>query len=316
MPTIKTRAKDMMKYVAAMGARTLAQNQLDRIAPLADHCEDSFLHGVLDIFIECNKAAKTAEATLKSLPKKRRDAAIESVQQAEWYAQRIAKEVGGEYSGETKYFVTWGDKTIASTSTSQGDQYSRRCSYRKLDATHNICLNAEDILTVQDCAGLAAASTRDGLPLLSYNPKLGAARWLKARNKQLAIVAGFVAYDTESHLCHHSEISPAHAHRGLEIKVAYWKAEQKRTAQHRRDERRTRLIARLCPTAAATIEDAKRLGFCEPGIRAFQEKHGIGDEAQLSALLATKDDRAIMVAIEVARQIKRGAPPRPTCEAG
>lgn len=315
MPTIKTRAGDMMKHVAARDARVAATKQLEYIAKIAYYTEDAILHAALDAFIERNKEAKTAESTFKSLPKKRRNAAVSAVQQAELYARRIANNIGGVYSGKTTHAVQWGDNTSASTSTRNGDRYSRRCSYRKTNATHTICLNAEDILTVLDNAEVATASDRDCLPLLSYSTKLGAARWLKARNKQLAIVEGFIAYDAESRLCHHSEISLDHAERGLEIKLGYWRAIQEKAKQRKKDERRASLIARLCPTATATIEDAKRLGFCEPGIRAFQEKHNIGDEAKLSALLATKDDRAIMVAIEVARQMKRSAPPRPACEA-
>jgi hypothetical protein len=55
--------------------------------------------------------------------------------------------------------------------------------------------------------------------------------------------------------------------------------------------RRARLVARLCDGIAATITDAKSLGYCEPGIRQFQARHGIGDVA-LALSIARKAGRS------------------------
>lgn len=68
-------------------------------------------------------------------------------------------------------------------------------------------------------------------------------------------------------------------------------------------ERRARLVARLCGNVRATIADARALGYCLPGIQAFQERHGIGDEATLPELVRTGDPSAVRLALSVARKV-------------
>lgn len=66
-------------------------------------------------------------------------------------------------------------------------------------------------------------------------------------------------------------------------------------------------MARLCNGAHATLADAKSLGYCEPGIRAFQTRHGIGDAATLPELVRTGDPSAVRLALKIARTVKREA---------
>ena len=75
-------------------------------------------------------------------------------------------------------------------------------------------------------------------------------------------------------------------------------------AQWAKDERRARLVARLCDVSA-TIADARAMGYCLPGIEAFQSHHHIGDSAPLRALLATGNAAAVRLALAVARKVRR-----------
>ena len=79
---------------------------------------------------------------------------------------------------------------------------------------------------------------------------------------------------------------------------------RKNAAQWAKDERRARLIARLC-NVSATIADARAMGYCLPGIEAFQSQHHIGDAAPLRALLATGNPSAVRLALAVARKVRR-----------
>jgi hypothetical protein len=56
------------------------------------------------------------------------------------------------------------------------------------------------------------------------------------------------------------------------------------------------------------IADAIALGFCRPGIEAFQSQHGIGDSAPLRALLASGNASAVRLALAVARKVRHAEP--------
>lgn len=62
-------------------------------------------------------------------------------------------------------------------------------------------------------------------------------------------------------------------------------------------------FSRLCCNVFATVKDAKNHGYCEPGIRAFQDAHGISDSASLPQLVRTGNAFAIRLALSIARKI-------------
>lgn len=65
------------------------------------------------------------------------------------------------------------------------------------------------------------------------------------------------------------------------------------------------LVARLCHGVTATLADARAMHYCEPGIRAFQERHGVGDTATLPELIRTGDPSAVRLALSIARKVRR-----------
>jgi hypothetical protein len=130
-----------------------------------------------------------------------------------------------------------------------------------------------------------------------------------------------VAWDADAThaTCYHSEYSAEHARAGLAKKRAIEKArtayELARTeahaaaaAAHKKQERRATLIARLCGGISATIGDAKKLGYCSPGIAAFQSRHGLGDTVPLPELIKTGNASAVALALKLARTVSRQAP--------
>lgn len=221
--------------------------------------------------------------------------------------------VGGDYSGDTGRRVQWGDAPGAVTNLTRGDHYSRRCTWRRNDAVHAVTLDPTGAVGLYDARdNLVPASARDGLPLIACYPGPDPtapvrAVWVVARNKHLSSVAGWVAYDSAADTCYHSTRSPEHAARALARKVAALRAEHAARAAAARNNRRARLVARLCRGVTATLDDARRLGYCTPGIRAFQDRHGIGDTASLPALVHTGNPAAVRLALDVARRVARAS---------
>jgi hypothetical protein len=103
-------------------------------------------------------------------------------------------------------------------------------------------------------------------------------------------------------VCYHSTNSREHAQAGFAKKHAAHLAELRQRRLSDKQARRVRLIARLCGGITATLADAKGLGFCEPGIRAFQDRHGIGNSATLPELIRTGDPSATRLALSLARK--------------
>jgi hypothetical protein len=124
--------------------------------------------------------------------------------------------------------------------------------------------------------------------------------------KTIESVEGWIAHDIALSVTCHSTIGVADAKSGLARKLEALEAER----QHRealnesdpRQMRRARLIARLCGNATATIKDARKLGFCIPGIRAFRARHGIDPKASLPDLIRTGDPNATKLALYIARK--------------
>lgn len=201
--------------------------------------------------------------------------------------------LGERYSGETSRRVVWGDKASAQTQTSDGDRYSRSCKYSRTDATHTVTLDPYRVEHLIERKRLRELSAEDGLHLIALDPD-GAAVWVKKHNKSLKSEAGWVIGDDIC--CYHSTISRDDAVKGHSKKRAMLDREKKA-------DRRARLVARLCCNAKATIQDAKSLGYCDPGIAAFRERHNIGDTASLPELCRTGNPSAVRLALHLARKL-------------
>ncbi len=241
--------------------------------------------------------------TIARIPAPQRRAAQHDVARAREIAAASVDRMAENYSGNTSVEIKFGPRAFASTNTRKGDQYSRRCTYRKTDAAHVAVVPIAGIPALVDSPLLVAASHRDGCPLISLMPD-GAAVWL-AGGKPLHSVSGWVAYDAATNICYHSTASREAAEKGLAKKLAIHTAAQARVVESRKIQRRLRLVARLCHSVTATVEDARRLGFCTPGIQSFQTRYGIGDAAPLPDLVRTGDPAAIRLALEVARKVSR-----------
>lgn len=257
------------------------------------------------------QVAAAADDAWRSLSREQREFATRGVSAAEALGYSAARR-GGRYSGHTDWSaLTWGETTAARTTTSRGDQYSRRCTYRRLDARHEVTLTVEGTVDLIDAPALAAASEREGLPLISYCAATGAAVWVALRGKAIRAQRGWIATAGEGAgaVIYHSTESLDHARRGASRKAGAAAREAERIARDRatetRADRRARLVVRLCGGATATVGDALRAGYCRPGIAAWQQRHGIGDSAPLAALVATGDPLATRLAFDLARRLRR-----------
>lgn len=114
------------------------------------------------------------------------------------------------YSGETTVNVYFGDKVSIKQTTSKGDQYSRRCTYRKTDNRVDVnlrklppkqYLDIDGVLTLD----ISGKKRINGIVVLS-------ASWLALKGKSPYLATGWIAVG--EHCNYHSLVSPADAYRG------------------------------------------------------------------------------------------------------
>lgn len=240
-----------------------------------------------------------ADEDFRALPKPRRDWAKEAKKWAEDQA-RHGLDLGGDYSGDTSQSIRWGDSSLARTATCHGDKYSRSCKYYKTDAEHIVQLCVEDVARLDEHRPIAQASASEGLPVIGL---IGDGRFVWVRSKGKAIVAENGWIGCHAGTIYHSKKSSEDAQAGAERKAKKAERERWEALHSRKIERRARLVSRLCGGIMATIADARAMGYCEPGIKSFQAKHGIGDAASLPALVRTGNPDAIRLALKLARRV-------------
>lgn len=303
----ETKVLDLKKLLAvkntedkAVAARQTAQRELDQIITgtivpaLINPC-------TLSAARRCKVESEKAAATFTALPKARRETAETAARIALEIGKKAAQ-MGGDYSGHTTYRASWGVEPCAFTNTDKGDQYSRQCKYSKTDASHTVKLTPEGSILLVESEALRQCSAREGLHLIALYADSSAV-WVKTSGKQIVSQKGWIVGNAA--LCYHSTKSAADAQAGFARKLAIHAREQKLARAAGKVERRARLIAQLCGSAVATIEDARRLGYCSPGIAAFQAAHGIADSATLPQLIRTGNPSAAMLALNVARKISQ-----------
>lgn len=223
----------------------------------------------------------------------------DEAEQLEGYGMRLAGQAalsGGGYSGDVVIDTGLADVAAASTSISKGEQYSRSCTYKKNDAVHSTRVAIAGIPYLHQNSGLAEASRREGLPLLDLRAD-GSAAWARVKGKALFLQRGWVVYDAATQFCFHSTKSRKAAQAGLAKKVTDFGVRQAGICIP--ESELVRVAEQKLP---ATFRDARRLGFCLPGIRAFQEKFGIGDKTDTAVLLASGNPDARRLALHLAAQ--------------
>lgn len=301
---LETRVSDLQKYLAKLEASMNRSTAMDAL-------RRKIYDGYSDLGDALTNAKRTASVYLEAgpafdkLPLARCAGAVALEKWARQHGQDVAHD-GDEYSGNTTYGAAWSTTgtAYAYTGTDKGASYSRACTYRKTDADHRVMLDPAGVVVLYDNQDLVGLSDREGLPLIALYPDCSAV-WVRRKGKGIVSERGWIAWDGLR--LFHSTKSLAHAQKGLRRKQAAAEREAKRVADDAKNERRARLVARLCGGATATIEDAKRLGFCTPGIEAFQHRHGIGDTAPLPELVRSGNALAMKLALSVARKVKRSA---------
>ncbi len=257
-------------------------------------------------------ASMTASKSWHKIPRKRRLRAEKLHEAAMLLAGRAAS-IGGKYSGETVQQIRWDTTCRAYTSKDAGSRYSKRKCYRRTDAQHIVMLDVQGVLAMEKNGDLIEQSAADGLHLIALYPIQGSANVFKATwvrtgiGKTITSEDGWVAYDRKLQLANHSYYSATDAKKGLrkkaKLQLAQELHEQALHSLNPKSERRARLIARLCAYVDATTDDAKKLGYCQPGIMAFRRLYGFGQSASLPELLATGNPHAIKLALYVARRV-------------
>jgi hypothetical protein len=302
----ETKIRAIERLLVSRAAAVEAEQAADSAAVACQGGSEEYAASAAVTAWQASQRSQAAAAAWKCQSRPQRDYAASAV---EWGLQlgATAARIGGSYSGVTHRKVTWGEAPGATTSTSRGKQYSRRCTYRRIDAEHRVMISAEGMIDLLDAQEIARASAAEGLPLISYRAATGEATWVVTRHRAIYAQRGWVA--AESGTIYHSTKSLDHARRGVtrKARLAAQAAVVAATRQREqaRAERRARLVVRLCRGAVATVADARAAGYCEPGIRAWQERHGIGDSAPLADLVRTGDEMATRLAFALARRMRR-----------
>lgn len=299
---LETKTADIRLTLAARDAELEAARSKHALVSAVDQMATGPrpVQDPLAVAIELRRRELAAKATLAKVPAPRRSLASTAIKIAERLADAAAR-TGGSYSGAIHWAVRWGERAEATTMLATEAQYSRRCTYKMNDATHLVTLDPAGVPLLAECEALAIASARDGLPLIAIYPGCRAT-WVRRDGKRLTQETGWIV-GNGAH-CFHSTVSLDDANRKFSRKLDSIKREAEERRRNRKAERRAALVVRLCRGAVATIADAKALGYCEPGIRSFQSRHGLGDSASLPDLIRTGDPSAVRLALAVARKVQ------------
>ncbi len=301
------RVSQFVQLHELRGYRDIARTRLLAGIETLNPWKTETSHTALDEYAGRLKSCIEAEEAWKQKESKSRLWAEQHVKTVtEFVRRQIQHETALQRSGNVEFVVEWttAARPYAQTLSSSGEQYSRRCTFRKTDATHIVRLSPE--WAAEWTQADAEASMRDGIALVGLKTNREAC-WLSIKNRSLHVTQGWFVVDGAN--SYHSEVSLEHAKKGLEKKVAVWQKELKKRERmvleakdYQKTQRRVSLVARLCDGLKATIEDAKELGFCSAGIQQFQNRFGISDSATLPELVRTGDPSATRLAFHLARK--------------
>lgn len=273
------------------------REELNRMVGSSVYSEKQVRYQVDDLFA-ARRREEAAATGWKKIPLARRQQARSIADAAFAYAKGLLFH-GGDYSGYVVRVCRWGALPSASTSVSRGEAYSKTCKFRKNDVTHTIVIAPDGVVRLMAEPHIRELSILEGLPLIALYDD-DSAVWIRCRNKAIYNEKGWIVCDGD--MCFHSTVSREHAVKGLARKIAAHKRAEAKLIKEKTTARRARLVARLCEGVTASIKDAKRLSYCDPGIAAFQARYGIGDEATLPDLVRTGNPQAVALALDVARR--------------
>lgn len=304
---LKTQIADVNRHLAIRSAQqAVARAESDMLATALALVREAVVPESSEWWLPAVEANRQLQLVGKRIPAARATAARALVETMEAMAKSILLDLGSEYSGLTRRLVLWGPAPVAYTVKSPGVAYGgRKKSYCKTDADHCIQLEVEGAIYARYRPEVLTASRAVGLPIIWLHPD-GRAVWAtrpKGSIKTLAHGKGWVAY--ADGVCGHSQISMADAQANLQGHLDRKREDGRQLTAGLKERRRLRLVLRLCKEARATIADAKAMGFCTPGICAFQARYGVGDSAPLEVLVQSGNRDAIALAMHLAKKLKR-----------
>jgi hypothetical protein len=121
-------------------------------------------------------------------------------------------------------------------------------------------------------------------------------RWFHAATRRAA----------EAEIVQIAEICAWEEDHARSVQAAIREEQERQKREAAKVARRERLLARLSTALAACWNDARGMGYCDAGIRAWASQHGIAEpetaRVPLRMLVADEDRRAQALALEVARR--------------
>lgn len=210
--------------------------------------------------------------------------------------------VGAHFSGDTFHQFSIARYPNAFSETSKGESYSRKCAYKKTNVTHFVHFTFTGLAMMSINVDVVDLSAREGLPLIHLGVD-GSAAWITVKAGKLGFATGFIAH--EDGFIYHAK-SKDEANRGLKEKILKHKEQKAMSNPSPKDLRRARLVVRLCNGALATYKQARDMGYCVEGIKAFKQRHNIkGNKVPLPQLMLSGNQLAINLALRVARVVKK-----------
>lgn len=215
--------------------------------------------------------------------------------------------LSGEVTGTIEFADTFAEVGMTAE-TSRGDQYSRRCTYRKTDGSYTVRAQAGWNLTVRarGLANPAGLLTLVALPVECDQPgeEIFRAKWAApSRGFSVKVTEGFIVRRENGDLAHAATIGAARAILGR-------RESERRASRHLA--RLRDLLTRGEPGELAgivvTVRDSTAAGNCLAGTRAWVDRHFPGrDHATIGELLSVADQRPMVIAACL-RAIRRARP--------
>lgn len=229
--------------------------------------------------------------TLRERAEKRVKRTVES-----WMARNTPA-----FSGDTEDRVTIGEAS-AETLTDREEQYSRKCTYHKTNATHCVTVPADYWRKVirRGMVDVDGLLTLDLEPITHDSRTVYAAKWARVCGKRLKMESGYIAVDGD-------ETAHAKTPQGA-CAILTRRENEARYSRLSRKIREKLKSMRLNGYAKieVTLADSYRAGNCKPGTLDFRDKHFPNrDSVTIEELLKVESQRGL--AINAALQAIRRA---------
>jgi len=211
-------------------------------------------------------------------------------------ASLVLGDLSGDISGEILFSESFAE-VEARAWTEAGDQYSRRCTYRKTDGGFVITAQAGWNLAVysRNLAYVHGMLTLAALPVESEisGEEIFRAKWAaKGRGFSVNVHEGFIIRRENGDIAHGKTIGAARSILG--------RRENERRISRHLDKLRKRLMsgdAGDLGGTVVTIRDSLAAGNCRAGTMAWVDRHFPGrDHATIDEILEIEDQKILVVA--------------------